>query len=137
MYDCMFCLRWLLVLRILRSSQFGLILRVAWWKIIFFYYGRKNSVFSLFLPWNCFPQCWAIWLRSQFWILLEHLYIFKHKYQSNIKGAIFELRNSHLFRDQPYKEVLEMKCQACNFIIVLSFTGVFEDFCHIFLIYFL
>ena len=47
-------------------------------------------------------------------------------YKSNIKGAIFELRSSHLFRDQPYKEVLEVKCQACNFTGVLSFTRVFE-----------
>ena len=57
-----------------------------------------------------------------------NIYIFK----SNIKGAIFELRSRHLFRDQPYKEVLEVKCQACNFTGVLSFTNVFEDFGHIF-----
>ena len=50
------------------------------------------------------------------------------------KGAIFELRSSHFFRDQPYREILEVKCQACNFTGVLSFTGVFEDFGHIFLI---
>ena len=55
--------------------------------------------------------------------------IFKHKHKSNIKGAIFELRSSHLFRDQPYKEVLEVKCQACSFTGVLSFKSVFEQLC--------
>ena len=64
-------------------------------------------------------------LRVQLQILLEHLYIFKHKHKSIIKGEIFELKSSHLFRDPPYKEVLEAKCQACNFTEVLSFTDVF------------
>ena len=62
----------------------------------------------------------------------KDLYLFKYKHKSNIRGAIFQLRSSHLFRDQPYKEVLEVKCQACNFTGVLYFTGVFEDFGHIF-----
>ena len=65
-------------------------------------------------------------------MLLEHLYIFEHKHKSNIKGAMFELRSCHLFWDQPYKEVLEVKCQSCNFTVVLSFNGVFEDFGDIF-----
>ena len=52
---------------------------------------ERNSAFFLFLPWNYFVQLWAIWLRSQLKTLLEHLYIFKHKRKSNIKGAIFEL----------------------------------------------
>ena len=39
---------------------------------------------------------------------------------SKIKGAIFELRSNHLFRDQQYKEVLEVKCQACNFTGICS-----------------
>ena len=56
----------------------------------------------------------------------------KDKYKSNIKGTIFELRSSPLFRDQPYKEILEVKCQACNFTGVLSFMSVCEDFGHIF-----
>ena len=60
-----------------------------------------------------------------------NIYMFKHTRKSNIKGAIFELSSSHLFRNQLYKEVLEVKCQACNFTCVLSFTGVFEDFGHI------
>ena len=38
------------------------------------------------------------------------------------------LRSSHLYRDQPYKDFLEVECQACNFKGVLSFTSVFEDF---------
>ena len=50
---------------------------------------------------------------------------FKHKHKSNIKGAIFELRSSHLFRDQSYKEVLEVKCQVCNFISILCVASVF------------
>ena len=75
------------------------------------------------------------WIKFnlKFNLNLIYLYIFKHKHKSNIKGAIFELRSSHLFRDQPYKEVLEVKCQACNFTGVLSFTSVFEDFGPIFL----
>ena len=48
------------------------------------------------------------------------------------KGAIFQLRSSHLYWGQPYKEVLEVTCQACKFTGVLSFTGVFEDFEDIF-----
>ena len=72
-----------------------------------------------------------------FKILFEHPYIFKHKDKSNIKGAVFELRSSHLFRDQPYKEVLEVKCQVSNFTGILSFLGVFENFGHIFLELFL
>ena len=65
-------------------------------------------------------------------MLPEHLYIFKHKHKSNIKGAIFELRSSHLFRDQPYKEVSEVKCQARSFTGILLFMGDFENFGHIF-----
>ena len=61
-----------------------------------------------------------------------HLYTFKHIHKSNIKGAIFESKSSHLLRDRPYKEVLEVKQQACNFTSVLSFKRVFEDFGHIF-----
>ena len=41
--------------------------------------------------------------------------------------------NLHLFRDQPYKKVLEKKFQVFNFTGVLSFTSVFEYFGHIFL----
>ena len=48
--------------------------------------------------------------------------------KSQIEKNIFELRSIHLFCDQPYKEVLEVKFQACNFTVVLSFIGVFEDF---------
>ena len=92
-------------------------------KTLFSIMDERHSVCSLFLPWNYCLRHWAIWFRSQLYILLEHLYIFKHKHKSNIKGAIFELRSSHLFRDQPYKEVLEVKCQACNFTGVSSFTG--------------
>ena len=101
-------------------------------KHYFLLWMKEKSIFSLFLPWNYFLQCWAIWLCSQLYILVLHLYIFKHKHKSNIKGAIFILKSSHLFRDQPYKEVLEVKCQACNFTGVLLFTSVFEDFNHIF-----
>ena len=61
-----------------------------------------------------------------------NIVIFLSKRKSDIKGAIFELRSSHLFWDQPYKEVLEVNCQACNIIGVLSFTTVFEDLGHIF-----
>ena len=34
---------------------------------------------------------------ANFKFQLEHLYIFKHKHNSNIKEAIFELRSSQLF----------------------------------------
>ena len=51
-----------------------------------------------------------------------NIFIFlQHKHKSGIKG------------DQPYKETLEVKYQACNFAGVLSFASVFEDFGHIFL----
>ena len=104
--------RWLLRLRKLRSSQkvetlqMRLILRVTWWENIIFFYDKRNSVFFLFLPWNYFLQRWATWLRSQLYILLEHVYIFRHKHESNIKGAIFQLRSSYLFRDKPYKKFI-------------------------------
>ena len=101
-------------------------------KTLFSIMGKWNSISFLFLPWNYFLQRWAIWQRTQLLILLEHLYIFKHKHKSNIKGAIIELRSSQLFRDRPYKEVLEVKFHACDFTDILSFTGDFEDFGHIF-----
>ena len=50
-----FYFRWLLGLRKLRSSekveifQIGITLWVALWKNIIFYFGRKNSVFSMIL----------------------------------------------------------------------------------------
>ena len=69
-------------------------------------------------------------------VLIEKTTISKNKREStvivNIKEAIFELRSSHLFRDQSYKEILKVNCQACNFTGVLPFTSVFEDFGHIF-----
>ena len=111
-------LRWLLGLRKLRSSekieilQIGCILQVAWWENIIFYYGWKHSVFSLFLPWNYFLQLWAIWLQSTLTFTWTFC-IFKHKHKSNIKGAIFELRSSHLFQDQSYKEVLQKQSPKC------------------------
>ena len=55
-------------------------------------------------------------------ILNQKKTFFKQK--SSIKGAISELRSSHLFRDQPYKEVLEVKCRVCKFTGVLSFTSI-------------
>ena len=63
---------------------------------------------------------------------LNIFFIFKYKHKLNIKGVIFELRRSHLFRNQPYKEVFEVNCEGCNFPGILSFTGVFEDFGRIF-----
>ena len=51
---------------------------------------------------------------------------------TNIKGAIFELRSSNLFRNQPYKEHLEVKGKTCFFTDVWFFTDIFEDFGHIF-----
>ena len=57
---------------------------------------------------------------------------FKQKHKSNIKGVIFELRSSHLIRDQPCKELLEVRCQACNFTGVLSVASAIEDFGHFF-----
>ena len=98
-------------------------LSVAKWKNIILYYQRKK-------------QRWAICLQSQLYFLLEHIYIFKHIHKSNIKFAIFELKSSQIFWDQPYKEVLEVKCQIWIFTYVLSFTGVFEDFDYIFPIFF-
>ena len=97
-------------------------------KTLFSIMGNRNSVFSSFLSWNYFLRHWAICLCSQ----LEHFYIFKHKHKSNIIGAIFELKSSHFFGDHLYKEVLEVKRQACNFTGALSFTVAFEDFGHIF-----
>ena len=61
-----------------------------------------------------------------------NIFIFLNINTSQTSKAIIELRSSHLFWDQPYKEFLEVKCQACNFTGVLSFTSVFEDFGHIF-----
>ena len=54
--------------------------------------------------------------------------MFLNKHKSNIKEAISELRSSHLFRDQLYKEVLEVKCQICNFAGVLSFLRILVTF---------
>lgn len=57
------------------------------------------------------------------------LYIFKHKHKSNVKGAIFELRSSHLFGNQPYKEVLEFICQiTLVFYPSLAFSRILFTF---------
>ena len=96
-------------------------------KNIIFYYGRKKQRFSLFLPWSYFLQRWAIWFAVKFKFYLNIFIFLNINTNHTAKGSIFELRNSHLFRDQPYKEVLKVKCQACNFTGVLSFTGVLED----------
>ena len=98
-------------------------------------YGWKRQRLFLVFTMKLFSSALSSLTAQSTWtsVLLEHLHVFKHKHKSNIKEAIFELRSSHLFQDQPYKEVLEVKCQACNFIGVLSFRDVFEDFGHIFL----
>ena len=96
----------------------------------------KEMAFFLFFTIELFSTALS-YLTAQSTLKFEHLYNFKHKHKSNVKGAIFELRSSHLFQDQPYKEVLEGKCLACNFKGVLSFTSVFEGFGHTFLTCFL
>ena len=101
-------------------------------KHYFLLWAKETAFFPYIYQWNYSLQRWAICLRSQLWILLEH-HIFKHRHKSNIKGGIFELRSSNLFRDQRCKDVLDIKCQACNFTGVLSFTGVCENFGPIFL----
>ena len=93
---------------------------------------ERNSVFSLFLPWNIFYSAELFGSAQSTLNFLWTSYYFKHKHKSNMKGAISELGSSHLFWDQSNGEVLEIKCQACNFTGVLLFKGVFEDFGHIF-----
>ena len=124
-------------MRKLRSSknveilQIRFILHVAKWKNIIFYYGRKKQRFFLIFTNEIFfysAELFVCAVNFKFYLNID---MFKHTRKSNIKGAIFELSSSHLFRNQSYKEVLEVKCQACNFTCVLSFTGVFEDFGHI------
>ena len=97
-------------------------------KKIFQLWAKETAFFPYFYQWNYFTQRWAICLRSQLQILLEHLYIFKHKHKSNIPW----IKKQLLMSNQPYKEVLEVKCQTYNFISILSFTDDFEDFGHIF-----
>ena len=99
--------------------------------------GERNSFFSLFLPMKLFSTALSYLSAQSTLNLLEDFYIFKHKHKPNIKGAIVELRSSHLFRDYLYKEVLEVKCQARNFTGILSFTSDFEDFGYIFPTWFL
>ena len=83
---------------------------------------KRNSVFFLILTMELFS------------IVLSYLTAqLEDKHKSNIKGGIFDLRSSHLFQDQLYKEVLEVKCLACNFTDGLSFTDIFDDFGRIFL----
>ena len=45
-------------------------------------FSKKHPWMANSVLWNKFLQRWAIWLRSQVYILLEHLYIFKHKHKS-------------------------------------------------------
>ena len=116
-------LRWLLGLRklssIIRKHYFLLWTKEAAF-FPYFYHGIIIYVAELF---DC---------AVNFKFYLNIFIFLNHKHKSNIKGTIFELRSSHLFRDQLYKEVWEVKCQAFNFTGVLSFTSVFEDFGHIF-----
>ena len=100
-------------------------------KHYFLLWTKETAYFPYFLSWNYFLQRWAFLIaQSTLNFTWTSLY-FKDKYKWNIKGAIFELRSSHFFRDQPYKKALEVKCQSCSFTRVLSFTSVSEDFGHI------
>ena len=92
----------------------------------------KRNYFFLIFTMELFSTVLKQLIAQSTLNLLEYLYNFKHKHKSNIKGATFELTSSDLLFDQAYKEVLEVKCQACNFTGVLYFTGVFADFGHIF-----
>ena len=74
--------------------------------------------------------------RVQVQVLEVALYIFKHRHKSNIKGAIFELRSKHLYRDQPYKKgfggkKLVLQFHRC-FILHGCFWGFWSHFFELF-----
>ena len=104
-------LKWLVGLRKLGSSKKVKILQIG---LIYFTscIMKKHS----FLLWTketaFFPYFYheIIFYSTELFDCAVN-YIFQHKNKSNIEGAIFELRSSHLFRNQPCKEILEFKCQ--------------------------
>ena len=101
-------------------------------KYYFLLWTKETAFFSCFHQGIIFCSAELFDCTVNFEFYLNIFIFFKHKHKSNIKGAIFEIRSSHLIWHQLYKEVLEMKCQVCNFTGVLSFTTVFEDFSYIF-----
>ena len=94
--------------------------------------GRNRLFFRIITIKLFYTALSNLTMQSNVNITWISLYIFKHKHKSNVKGAIFELRSSHFFGDQQYKEVLEVKCHTYNFTAVLSFMDVFENSGHIF-----
>ena len=128
----------LLGLRKLRSSkkaeilQIRLILRVEKWKNIIFYHGRKKQRFFLIFTNEIIFYSAELFVCAVNFKFYLNIFTFLNIKTNGIKAAIVELRSSHLFWDQPYKGILQVKCQACNFTGILSFTGDFEDFSHIF-----
>ena len=93
----------------------------------YFLLCTKETVFSLFYHEITLysAELFDCVVHFKFYL---NIFIFLNKHKSNIKGAISELRSSHLFWDQLYKEVLEVKrsgLQFCRCFIL------FEDFGHI------
>ena len=83
-------------------------------KTLFFIMDERNGVFPYFYHRIIFYRADLFDCAVNFKFHLNIFTFLKHKHKSSIKGAIFELRSSHLFWDQPYKGVLEVKCQACG-----------------------
>ena len=120
---------WILGLRKLRSLknvealQVVLVLQVASWKKIFSW--RKETAFFPY-----FHLKIVLWCAELFEWTFEH--VFKHYHKSNIKGVRFEF-----YKKQPlvlgaavevfWKHMTGSKLSGLQ----LYFTGVFEDFGHI------
>ena len=100
-------------------------------KNIIIYYGRKKKRFFLFYHEIIFYSAELFDVAVNFYLNIFD-YVLNKNTNQNIKGAICQLRSSYLFWNQPYREVLEVKCQTCHFTGILSFAGVLEDFGYIF-----
>ena len=101
-------------------------------KHYFLLWTKETAFFPYFYHRITFYSAELFDCAVNFKFYLNIFILLKYKHKSNTKEAIFDLRSSHFFWYQPYKEVLEINCQACNFTSVLSSTSVFEDFGHIF-----
>ena len=97
-------------MRKLRSSekveilQIGFLLRVAWWGNYFLLCTKETAFFPYFYHEIIFYSTERFDCAVNFKFYLNFFTFFNINKNQTLKEAIFELRSSHLFRDQPYKD---------------------------------
>ena len=130
-------LRWLLALRKLRSSkkveilQIRLILRVAKWKNIIFYYGwKKQRFFHIFTNEIIFYSAELLICAVNFKFYLN-IFIFLNVTQIKHQRSNIWINKQPLISGSSIQRGFISKVSGLQFR--KCFWGVFEDFGHIFL----